>query len=194
MRAAAKSLKALQGQQRTADLPDKSSLSTPPGEADCFDSDGLMENVQQSHRRWKMCSAPVSQQSAPNTPTGSIITISVGMLPPARVVAEDLTRANLREGFPNLLQMASSGVGKQVASELMDSHSAGALGGTKISQPSSSKSRVPTTHSGGPGPSGGAAGGSAQDPNKPRQEVSHLAMYISDGNEFTDDPHQIIPI
>ena len=48
--------------------------------------------------------APVSQQSTPNTPAGSITTISVGILPLARVVAEDLTKANLREGSPNLLQ------------------------------------------------------------------------------------------
>ena len=83
-------------------------------------------------------------------------------------------------------------MGKQVTSESTDSRSADGLGGTKNNQLSSSKSRAPTTHSGGPGPSG-ATGGSGQDPNKPRQ-VSHLAMYISDGDEFTDDSHQIIPI
>ena len=88
-RATAETLEALQGQQWTAGLPEKSSLLTPPGEADYFDSDGLIENVQQSHRRWKMYSAPVSQQSAPNTPAGSITTISMGILPPARLVAED---------------------------------------------------------------------------------------------------------
>ena len=118
----------------------------------------------------------------------------MGIIPPARVVAEDLTKPNLREGLPNLLQMALSGVGKQVTSESMDSCSTGGLGGTKNNQPSSSKPRASTVHSSGPGPSGGAMGGSGQDPNKPRQEVSHLAMYISDDNEFADDPHQIIPI
>ena len=193
-RAAAKTLEALQGQQWTAGLPEKSSLSTPPSEADYFNGEGLMENVLQSHRRWKIHSAPVSQQSTPNTPAGSITTISVGILPPARVVAEDLTKANLREDLPNLLQMASSGEGKQVTSELADSHNTGRLGGTKNNQLPSSKSRVSTTHSGGPGTSADAAGGTDGDPNKPRQEVSHLAMYICDGNEFADDPHQIIPI
>ena len=39
-------------------------------------------------------------------------------------------------------------------------------------------------HPSGPGSSGGAAGGSSQDPNEPRQGVSH---------PITDDPHQIIP-
>ena len=60
-RVAAETLKALQGQQQTAGLPEKSSLSTPPDEADYFDGDGLMENAQQSHRRQKVGSAPVSQ-------------------------------------------------------------------------------------------------------------------------------------
>ena len=159
-RVAAETLEALQGQQWTASLPENSILSTPPGEADYFDGGGLMETVRQSQRRWKIHSAPVSQQSAPNTPAGLITTISVGIVPPARVVAEDLTKANLREGSPNLLQMASSGVGKQVTSESMDSRSAGGLGGTKNNQASSSKPKVPTMHSSGPGPSGGAAGGS----------------------------------
>ena len=58
-RAATETLKALQGQQWTAGLPEKSSLLIPPGEADYFDGDGLMENVQQSHRRQKMHSAPI---------------------------------------------------------------------------------------------------------------------------------------
>ena len=68
------------------------------------------------------------------------------------MVAEDLTKANLREGSPNLLQMALSGVGKQVTSESTDSHSAHGLGGTKNNQVTSSKPKVPTTHSSGPGP------------------------------------------
>ena len=48
-------------------------------------------------------------------------------------------------------------------------------------------------YSSGPGSSGGAAGGSSQDPNEPRQGVSHLAIVISNDDEFADDPHQIIP-
>ena len=80
-RVATETLKALQGQQQTADLPKNASLLTPPGEADYFDGGGLMKTVRKSQRRWKICSAPVSQQSAPNTPAGSITTISVGILP-----------------------------------------------------------------------------------------------------------------
>ena len=108
-------------------------------------------------------------------------------------MAEDLTKANLRKGSPNLLQMALSCVGKQITSESMDSCSAGGLGGTKNHQPSSSRLRASTAHSSGPGPSDGAVDGCGQDPNEPRQAVS-LAMYISDCDEFADDPHQIIPI
>ena len=48
-----------------------------------------------------------------------------------------------------------------------------------------------TTHSSAPGFSGGAAGGSSQDPNEPRQGISHLALVI--GDELADVPHQIIP-
>ena len=90
--------------------------------------------------------------------------------------------------------MALKCVGKQAISESTDSHSAGGLGGTKNNQASSLKPKVLTTYSSGPGSSAGAEGGSSQDPNEPRQEVSHLAVYISDEDEFADDPHQIIPI
>ena len=130
-RAVAETLKVLQRQQLTAGLPEGSSLLTPPGEADYFKGEGLIKTVQQSKRRWEMCSAPVFQPTAPNTPAGSISTITVGILPPARVLVEDLTKANLREGSPNLLQMALSGVGKQATSESIDFCGAGRLGGTK---------------------------------------------------------------
>ena len=59
-RAAAEVLKALQKQQPIASLPKSSSLLTPPGEADYFEGEGLMETIRQSKRRWKMRSAPVS--------------------------------------------------------------------------------------------------------------------------------------
>ena len=72
-----------------------------------------------------MCSVPISQPSTPTTPAGLVSTITVGILPPARVLAEDLTKATLRKGSPNLLQMASKGVSKQTTSESTDSHSTG---------------------------------------------------------------------
>ena len=92
-RAAAEVLKMLQKQQPTASLPKNSSLLTPPDEANYFKGGGLMETVRQSVRRQKMHSAPVSQLPTPTTPASSISTITVGILPPARVLAEDLTKA-----------------------------------------------------------------------------------------------------
>ena len=89
--------------------------------------------------------------------------------------------------------MALKCAGKQATSESIDSCNAGGLDGTKNNQTSSSKPKVLTTHSSGPGSSVGAAGGSGQDPNEPRKGVSHLVMYISNDDDFADDPHQIIP-
>ena len=84
-------------------------------------------------------------------------------------------------------------MGKQATSESTDFCSAGEQGGTKNNQASSLKPRVLTTHSSGPGSSGGAAGGSGQDPSELRHEVSHLAIVISYDDECADDPHHIIP-
>ena len=191
-RAAAEVLEMLQKQQPTADLPKSSSLSTPPDEANYFEGGGLMETVQQSVRRQKMCSTPVSQLPTPTTPASSISTMTWGSFPPARVLAEDLTKATLRQGSLNLHQMTLKGVDKQTTSESTDSHSAGERGGTKDNQASSLKPGVLTAHSSAPGSSSGTAGSSGQDANELRQGVSHLALVIDD-DEFTDDPHQVIP-
>ena len=94
------------------------------------------------------------------------------------MLVKDLTKANLREGLPNLLQMALKCVGKQAASESIDSCSAGGLGGTKSYQASSLKPKVLTMHSSGAGSSGGAAGGSCQDPNEPRQGLPSGHGYL----------------
>ena len=139
-----------------------------------------------------MCSTNVSLPSTLTTSAGLISTITVGILPPAKVLTGDLIKATLREGSPNLLQMAMKGVGKQTTSETTDSRSMGEQGVTKGNQVSSSKPGVLTAHSSAPGSGSGAAGDSGQDPNKQRQGVSHLALVIND-DEFTDDPHQIIP-
>ena len=119
-RAAAEVLQMLQKQQPTTSLPKGLGMSTPSGEAKYFEGGDLMRTVQQSVIRQRMCSAPVSQLSTP-TPVDLISTITVGILPPARVLAEDLTKATLKEGSPNLLQ----GVGKQTTSESTDSCSMG---------------------------------------------------------------------
>ena len=102
-RAAAETLKSLQGHKGTVSLPENTTLSTPPGEAEYFEGRGLMETVGQSHKRHqKVCCPPITQQSMPDTPASSITTISMGIIPPARVMADDLTKINLREGSPNI--------------------------------------------------------------------------------------------
>ena len=64
---------------------------------------------------------------------------------------------------------------------------------TKDSTAPSSRQGVSATSSSVPGSSGGAAGGNGQGPGEPKQGVAHLTMVVSDDDEFTDDPHQIIP-
>ena len=152
-----------------------------------------MKTVQESVKRQKMRSSPVSQQLTPVTPTGLISTITVGILPPARVLAEDLTKATLKEGSLNLLKVASKCIGRKVTSESTSSRSTGNQSRSKDSTASSSRLGTSATHSSTPGSSGGAAGSSSQGPNELKQEVTHLAMVVSDDHEFADDPHQIIP-
>ena len=81
-----------------------------------------MDTVWQAQKRnWKIRHPPVTQQSTPNTPAGLITTILVKVITPAKVLAEDLTKPSLQEVLPNLVQMHSSAVGKQITSESMDS-------------------------------------------------------------------------
>ena len=75
--------------------------STPLGKAEYFEGGGLMRNIRESVKRHKMHNSPVSLPPAPITPASLISTITVGILPPAKVLAEDLTKATLREGSPN---------------------------------------------------------------------------------------------
>ena len=97
-RATAEVLKTLQKQQPAAGHHGSSNLSTPLGEAGYFKGGGLMMTVQESVKRQKMHSSPVSQPLTPVTPAGSSSTIPVGILPLARVLAEDVTKATLKEG------------------------------------------------------------------------------------------------
>ena len=140
-----------------------------------------------------MCNLPISQPPTPIIPAGSISTITVGILPPAKVLAEDLTKATLREGSPNLLKVTPKFIGWKTTNESTCSHDADHLSGPKDSTASSSRWAVSATCSSAPGSSGGAAGGSDQGPGEPKQEVAHLTMMVSDDDEFADDPHQIIP-
>ena len=115
------------------------------------------------------------------------------VIPPAKVLAEDLTKASLRKGSPNLMQMPLIAIGRQVTSELMDSHHMGGLSGTKGDRSTSSQQREPAPHSSGLGSSSSTASSNSHDPNRPLKEVSYLTLVIPDENEFPDDPHQIIP-
>ena len=139
-----------------------------------------------------MCSLLVSQPLTPVTPAGLILTITVGILPPQRVLAEDLTKATLKEGLPNILKVASKYIGGKAISELISSWGAGHWSWPKENTASSLKLGAPATCSSALGSSGGTAGGSGQGPNEPKQEVTHLTMVVSDDDEFADDPHQII--
>ena len=76
-------------------------------------------------KRQRMHSSPVSQPLTPVTPASLISTITVGILPSARVLAEDLTKATLKEGSPNLLKVALKCIGRKATSELTSSHGAG---------------------------------------------------------------------
>ena len=140
-----------------------------------------------------MHNSPISQPPIPITPAGSILTITVGILPPATLLAEDLTKATLREGSPNLLKVTPRFIGWRTTKESTHSHDADHQSGPKDSTVPSSRQGVSATCSSVPGSSGGVAGCSGQGPGEPKQEVAHLAMVVSDDDEFADDPQQIIP-
>ena len=176
-RVTAEVLQTLNKQQPGAGHHLCSRQSTPPGEAEYFNGSGLMRNIRESVKRHKMCNSLVSQLPTPITPAGLILTITVGILPPAKVLAEDLTKAILREGLPNILKVTPKfRAGKLPMKQL-------------IPVMPSSRQGISATCSSALGSSGGAVGGSGQGPGEPKQEVAHLTMVVSDDNEFADDPH-----
>ena len=165
-KATAQVLKTLQKQQPAAGYHGSSNLSTSPGEAEYFKGEGLMRTVRESVKRQKMCSSPVSQPLTLVTPAGLISTITVGILPLARVLAEDLMKATLKEGSPNLLKVALKCIGSKATSESTSSHGAGNQSGPKDSTASSSRLGASAIHSSAPGSSGGTADSSGQGPNE----------------------------
>ena len=140
-----------------------------------------------------MRDSAVSQPPTPITPAGSISTITVGILSPAKVLAEDLTKATLREGLPNLLKVTPKFMDWKTTNKSTHSHDADHQSGPKDNTAPSSRPGISATCSSALGSSGGAAGSSGQGPGEPKQEAAHLTMVVSDDDEFTDDPHQIIP-
>ena len=109
------------------------------------------------------------------------------------MLAEDLTKTMLKEGSPNLLKVASKFLGRKATSESTSSHGADHWSESKDNTATSSRLGALATCSNTLGSSGSMAGGNGQDPNEPKQEVAHLTMVVSDDDEFTNDPHQIIP-
>ena len=108
------------------------------------------------------------------------------------MLAEDL-KATLREGSPSLLKVTPKFISWKTTNESTCSHDADYQSGPQDSTAPSSRWGVSATCSSEPCSSGGVAGSSSQGPGEPKQEVAHLTMVVSDDNEFTDDPHQIIP-
>ena len=155
--AAAEVLETLQKQQPAADPHGSSNLSTPPGEAEYFEGGGLMKTIRESVKRQNMCSSPVSQLLTPVTPAGLISTITVGILPLVRVLAEDLMKATLKEGSPNLLKVALKCIGRKATSESTSSHGAGNQSGPKDNPASSLRLGASSTCSSTPGSSGSTA-------------------------------------
>ena len=139
-----------------------------------------------------MHNSPISQPPAPITPAGSISNITVGILPPAKVLEEE-TKATFREGSPILFKVTPKFIGWKTTNGATHSCDADHPSGPKVSTAPSSRQGVSATCSSVPGSSGSVAGDSGQGPGEPKQEVAHLAMVVSDDDEFADDSHQIIP-
>ena len=191
-RVAAEVLQTLNKQQSGAGHHLCLTQSTPPGEVEYFEGDGLMRNIRESVKRHKMCNSPVSEPPTLMTPAGSMLTITVGILLPAKVLAEDL-KATLREGSPNILKVTPKFMGWKTTNESTHSHNANHQSGAKDNTAPSSRQGVLAACSSAPGSSGGVAGSSGQGLGEPNREVAHLTMVVSDDDELADDPHQIIP-
>ena len=191
-RVAADVLQTMNKQQLGAGHHLCSTQLTPSGEAKYFEGGGLMRNILESVKRQKMHNSHISQPATPITLAGLILTITVGILPPAKVLAEDLTKATLREGSPNILKVTPKFISWKTTNKSTHSHDADHQSGPKDNTAPSSRWGVSATCSSAPGSHGGVAGNSGQGPGEPKQEVAHLTMVVSDDDEFADDPHQII--
>ena len=141
-----------------------------------------------------MCNSSVCQLPTPITPASSIATTKVGILFPAKVLADDLTKATLREGSPNILKVTPKFMGWKTMKESTCSLDANHLSRQKDNTASSSRQGAPATCPSVPGSSRDAAGSSGHSPDGSKQEVAHLTMVVSDNDDFTNDPHQIIPM
>ena len=126
----------------------------------------------------------VSQPPTLITPAGSISTIKVGILPPAKVFTDDLTKATLRDGSPNLLKVTPKFIGWKTMKESTCPLDANHLSRQKDNTASSSRQGAPATCPSVPGSSGDAAGGSGHSPCGSKQGVAHLPMVVSDNDDL----------
>ena len=144
-------------------------------------------------KRSKMHNSSLSQPPTPVTPASSISTIKVGILPRAKVLADDLTKATLREGCPNILKVTPKFIGWKTTKESTHSLDANRLSRQKDNTALSSRQGASATCPSAPSSSGAAAGGSGHGPSGSKEEVAHLTMVVSDDDDFGNAPHQIIP-
>ena len=123
-----------------------------------------------------MHNLPVSQPPTPLTPASSISTIKVGILPPGKVLADDLTKATLREGSPNTLKVTPKFIGWKTMKESTCSLDANPLSGQMDNTVSSLRQGAPTTCPSAPGSSRDAAG-SGHSPGGSKQEGPTLLWW-----------------
>ena len=187
-------LQALNKQQSGAGHPPCLTQSTPPGEVEYFEGGDLMKNIRELMKKSKMHNSPLSQPPTPITPAGSISTIKIGILSPAKVLADDLTKATLRAGSPNNLKVTPKFIGWKTMKESTCSLDANHLSRQKDNMASSSRHGASAICPSVPGSGGDAAGGSGHSSGGSKQEVAHLTMVVSDDDDFTNDPHHIIPM
>ena len=110
------------------------------------------------------------------------------------MLADDLTKATLREGSPNILKVTPKFIGWKTTKESTRSLDINHLSRQKDNMASSFRQGASATCPSVPGSSRDAAGGSGHGPGGSKEEVTHLTMVVSDNNDFTNDPHQIIPM
>ena len=163
-RAAAETLKLLQGGQGKRTPLASAGLSTPQGEADHFKEGGSWRVFNRlTDQNTRILPMPVTQQHMPDILAASISSISVNLIPPAVV----LTKTKPGEGPPNVVLPGLSGFGKQAACELTDTRNSGGPGVSKDNQPPPSQQGVPTVPAGGSSSGSGGASQDRQDPNGP---------------------------
>ena len=112
---------------------------------------------------------------------------------PSKSASRGLNKSYTQGRFAQHTQGDSKFVGWKTTNKSTCSHDANHPNGPKDSTVPSSRQGVSAACSSALGSTGGVAGGSGQGPGEPKQEVAHLAMVVSDDDEFADDPHQILP-